>query len=71
MDNRRNFIIVGISVATLWATRFLPKKQSEKKTVKFLTQDGKLVEIDVAKLPQPKKQATGTDIQNWIKNKLG
>jgi hypothetical protein len=70
-QNRRKFLFAGISLAALWATLSFTKKPLERKTVKFLTQDGKLVEIEVDKLPTPKKQATGMDIQNWIKNKLG
>lgn len=37
-------------------------------TAKFLTQDGKLVEIDIEKLPLSKKViASKEDVQNWVK----
>ena len=39
----------------------------KKNTVKFLTQEGKLVEIDVDKLPAAKRTASKADVQNWIK----
>lgn len=35
--------------------------------MKFLTQDGRLVEIDADKVPAAKRVATKADIQNWIK----
>jgi hypothetical protein len=43
------------------------KQPEKKKTAKFLTQDGKLVEIDLDKLPSSKKAATKEDVQSWIK----
>jgi hypothetical protein len=70
-QNRRKFLFAGASLAALWATFSFTKKPAEKKTVKFLTQDGKLVEMDVDKLPAAKKTASTNDIQNWIKNRLG
>ena len=60
-------LVSGISLAAV-ATFFKWGNQTEKKkTVKFLTQDGKLVEIDVDKLPASKKAATKEDVQHWIK----
>jgi hypothetical protein len=68
---RRKFLFAGISLAAIWGIfQFGFRKKPEKpKTAKFLTQDGRLVEIDVDKLPVAKRTATKTDIQNWIKNK--
>jgi DNA gyrase/topoisomerase IV subunit A len=69
-QDRRKFLFAGLSLAALAAFR-IGKKPEEKKTVTFLTQDGKLVEIDADKLPTAKRTASGSDVQNWIKNKLG
>ena len=66
-QNRRKFLFAGISLAALWATIRFAKQPEKKKTMKFLTQDGKLVEIDLDKLPGKKEAATKTDIQNWVK----
>lgn len=66
-QTRKKFLFSGLSLAAV-ATFFRWGSQPEKKkTVKFLSQDGKLVEIDVDKLPTAKKTATKEDIQNWIK----
>lgn len=66
-SNRRKFLFAGLSLAALLATLRFTKKQDEKKTIKFLTQDGKLVEIDESKIPAAKQAATKQDLQNWIK----
>ena len=69
MSNRRKFLFTGFSLAAVWATLRFAKKKPEAKpaTMKFLTQDGKLVEVDWDKLPQSKRAASKTDIQSWIK----
>jgi len=66
-QDRRKFLFAGLSLAAIWASIRFIKQPEPKKTMKFLTQDGKLVEIDVDKLPQKKEAATKTDIQNWVK----
>jgi hypothetical protein len=69
--SKKKFLLSGLSLAAIaaffkWGK--LPGTQPEKKkTAKFLTQDGKLVEIDLDKLPSSKKAATKEDVQNWIK----
>ena len=69
--SKKKFLFSGLSLAAIaaffkWGN--LPGNQPEKKkTAKFLTQDGKLVEIDLDKLPSSKKAATKEDVQNWIK----
>jgi hypothetical protein len=66
-QDRRKFLFAGLSLAALWATLRFTKKPNEKKTIKFLTQDGKLVEIDADKIPGTKQAATKQDLQNWVK----
>ena len=66
-QDRRKFIFAGISLAAVWATFRFSKPPVKKQTVKFLTQDGKLVEIDADKLPPAKRIASKADIQQWIK----
>ncbi|HZX75156.1 MAG TPA: hypothetical protein VFE57_12090 [Cyclobacteriaceae bacterium] len=67
--SRKKFLFSGLSLAAITAFFFKRevKPEEKKQTVKFLTQDGKLVEIDVDKLPSSKKAATKEDLQNWIK----
>ncbi len=65
--SRKKFLFAGISLAT---TTFLLKwrtKPEKKGTVKFLTQEGKLVEVEIDKLPNAKKLASKEDLQHWIK----
>jgi len=45
------------------------KKNREVKTVKMLTREGRLVEIDVADIPSKKKKVKMADIHNWINKK--
>ena len=65
--SRKKFFLSGLSLAAI-AAFFKGEDQPEKKkTAKFLTQDGKLVEIDLDKLPSSKKAASKEDVQQWIK----
>ena len=69
-QSRKKFISLGISSAALLATfRFLNFKKKDKKptTVKMLTQDGKLVEVEIAALPSKKIKITNKEMQSWVK----
>ncbi len=72
-QNRRKFIGWGlVSAAALTAFRFVmpsqANKSGRKETVKMLTQDGKLVEVDVTAFhSSPRKQVSNQELQNWIK----
>ena len=67
--SRKKFLFSGLTLAAVGAffTFKWRNPPEKKKTAKFLTQDGKLVEIDLDKLPAAKKTATNEDLQNWIK----
>ncbi len=69
LQSRKKFIGVGISAAALFTAFkfFIPKKKEKSETVKMLTQDGKLVEIDITALPSKKKKITNKELQTWIK----
>ena len=45
----------------------LNENDEKKETVKMLTQDGKLVEIDKALLSTSKRKITNEELQSWIK----
>ena len=67
-QSRRKFIAWGVASAALFsAIKFLRPSPPKTETVKMLTQDGKLVEIDMAALPSQKKRITNKELQNWIK----
>ncbi len=42
------------------------KPESKGKTIKMLTQDGKLVEIDESLMTTERKKITDKELQNWI-----
>jgi len=65
--SRKKFLFSGLSLAAVAAFFKWGNPPEKKKTAKFLTQDGKLVEIELDKLPSSKKAATKEDVQNWIK----
>ena len=70
-ESRRKFLGWGIATAAvLSVAKFvLPSAKEKKKTVTMLTQDGKLVEVDIAALPPKKKKITNQELQNWIGKK--
>ena len=65
--SRKKFLLSGISLAAVAAFFKWGPQPEKNKTAKFLTQDGKLVEIELDKLPSSKIAATKEDVQNWIK----
>ena len=65
--SRKKFFLSGLSLAAVVAFFKGNDQPEKKKTAKFLTQDGKLVEIDLDKLPSSKKAASKEDVQSWIK----
>ncbi len=76
--SERRKLISGLgilSIVTLVSglSFFKKKKQiiacnpHENKTVKMLTEDGRLVEVDANLLASNKKIATDKDLQSWIK----
>ena len=76
MPSRRKFVWgMGIlsafaAVGSITGISFWRKKkpsENKKQTVKMLTQDGRLVEVDVSKISGKMKKITNTDMQHWIK----
>jgi len=74
MQSRKQFIGWGLSAtAVLTAIRFWPhakkKTKPSGKTVTMLTQDGRLVEVDVSAIPSQKKKITNRELQSWMTKK--
>lgn len=69
LQTRKKFIGLGITAAALLTAFrfFIPEKKKKRKTVTMLTQDGKLVVVDVEALPAEKKKISNKELQNWIK----
>lgn len=69
-SSRKNFFIWGAGIlSSFTAIRILSskKKESTSETVKMLTQDGRLVEIDKKMLAAGGKKITNTELQEWVK----
>lgn len=70
-SSRKNFFIWGAGIlSSFTALRILSsskKKESKSETVKMLTQDGRLVEIDKKMLAAGGKKITNTELQEWVK----
>jgi hypothetical protein len=70
VNSRRNFmawtasIISGLSLISLGV-----RSRKKKETVKMLTQDGKLVEIEKSLLAGQKEKISNDDLKGWIKTK--
>jgi hypothetical protein len=70
-QSRKNFIGIGIAAAVFTAFRFLvPEKRNKIKTAKMLTQDGKLVEVDVERLSVKRRKITDEQLKKWVNKKI-
>ena len=69
ISSRKKFVLGGIAMfASLAVFKFwLPKEDKKKDTVKMLSQDGRLVEIDKALLTSKSKKITDEDLKTWVK----
>ncbi len=72
---RKKFLLWGAAIISSVAffkiftgskKTLLKKDRSELKTVKMLTQDGRLVEIDKNRLTSSGKKITDEELQRWI-----
>jgi len=71
--SRKTFLAWGVGVSSLLSIpailKFSGKKKKAGNTVKMLTQQGTLVEIDMANIPSKKKKIKSEDIPTWINKK--
>lgn len=70
--SRKKFLFWSIGLSSLLAVPAFfrsAKSQKEAKTVKMLTQDGRLVSVEVENLPQAKKKISTEDIHTWVNKK--
>jgi len=77
-STRRKFLWGGLSaLSTISILKFIiPKKQKVAipcipiaTTTKMLTEDGKLVEVDLSKIKKTGVKASDKDVITWVKNK--
>ena len=70
-STRKKFLLWGAAVlSSLTLLKFIPgNKRKKSETVKMLTQDGKLVEVDVTKLGcGNRKKVSDDELKTWVKN---
>jgi hypothetical protein len=75
----RRSVLMGIGIMSIFSfltMGFFSKKKDiiacappadEKKTMKFLTQDGQLVEVDISNINSLKEKASNKEMQQWVK----
>jgi len=69
-SSRRKFIEWGLgALAAFSAIGLFFSQKKKKKTVKMLTQDGRLVEVDEALIKSTGKKINNKEIHSWVKNK--
>jgi len=71
-STRKKFLLWGAAVlSSLTVLKFIPGKTEKKKeTVKMLTQDGKLVEVDISKrLYGRREQINDDQLKTWVSKK--
>ena len=71
--SRKKFLTWGVGISSLLAVpaflKFAVRRKNQSTTVKMLTQDGRLVEIDVANIPSKKKKIKEAEIHTWMNKK--
>jgi hypothetical protein len=69
--SRKNFLSWGVGITSVLALpAFLRNKKKKKpQKVKMLTQDGRLVEIDMENIPSKKQKIKDADIHTWVNKK--
>ncbi len=70
--SRKKFLLWAAAVlssATVLRFFSAPKKPVKSDTVKMLTQDGRLVEIDKSMLASGGKKISNEELKQWVKNK--
>ena len=72
--SRKKFLLWGATLlSSLTVLKFISgNKQQKNETIKMLTQDGKLVEIDREKLYGSKRnKITDEQLKSWVNKKQG
>ena len=70
-QSRKKFLLWGATfLSSVTVLKFFTRiKKKKPETIKMLTQDGILVEIDQKLLTSGGKKITDKELQQWVKNK--
>jgi hypothetical protein len=69
---RRKFIywVTGaVSAVMFWKLQPLAEKVEKKETMKMLTEDGQLVEVDMDHMTGQKQKLKAEEFHSWVKKK--
>jgi hypothetical protein len=67
--DRKKFVFWSIAIlSSITALKFLPSVKKKKDTVKMLTQDGRLVEVEKDRITGNKEKITDAQLKAWVKN---
>ena len=61
-------LLIGGRFANFFSSDSSASKSGKPTTVKMLTEDGKLVEVDISKLPKERTKISNEDVHSWIKS---
>ncbi|OQY96837.1 MAG: hypothetical protein B6D37_00815 [Sphingobacteriales bacterium UTBCD1] len=64
--SRRKFIFLGAGIIAFFSVFKFLHTGKKKKTIKMLSQDGRLVTLNEEMLPSKRKKITNRELQNWI-----
>ena len=69
-SSRKKFFLWGLGIlSAVTAIKFVTPEKKKKETVKMLTQDGKLVEVDKEMLAAGGKKITDEQLKSWVSKK--
>lgn len=69
-NSRRKFLWGGLGIlSAVSAIKLIMPKKQKTDTVKMLSEDGKLVEVDISKIKNTGVKVSDKDVITWVKNK--
>jgi hypothetical protein len=68
-DRRKILYWLGGMLSVLMFWKFLPSGKKNEKPVKMLTEDGRLVEVDVKHLGGQRTKLKPDEFHSWVKRK--
>ena len=70
ISSRKKFFLWGLGIlSSITAFKLITPAKKKKETVKMLTRDGKLVEIDKDLIASRGKKITNEELQSWVSKK--
>lgn len=69
-NSRRKFFLWGLGIVSAASVfKFILPKKKITTTTKMLSEDGKLVEVDISKIKKTGIKVSDKDVIKWVKNK--